>query len=51
MGGLVSNRGSIVGWTVAIVTLTALALFGAEGDARWPWLMFNCPADSVVPPL
>ena len=35
------NRGSIVGWSVARVTLAALALFGAEGDARWPWLMFN----------
>jgi hypothetical protein len=30
-----------VGWTVAVVALAALALFGAGGDARWPWLAFN----------
>jgi hypothetical protein len=37
----VTHRGSFVGWAVAVATLAALALFGAEGDARWPWLMFN----------
>lgn len=36
-----SRRGSVVGWTVAVVTLAALALFGAEGGARWPWMAFN----------
>jgi membrane protease YdiL (CAAX protease family) len=39
--GPVSNRDSIVGWSVACVTLAALALFGAGDGARWPWLVFN----------
>jgi membrane protease YdiL (CAAX protease family) len=37
----VSSRDSIVGRVVAVVTLAVLALFGAAGDARWPWLAFN----------
>ncbi len=35
------NRDRAAGWVLACVTLLALALFGAEGDARWPWLAFN----------
>jgi membrane protease YdiL (CAAX protease family) len=35
------DRHNAVGGIVAAVTLLALALFGAEGDARWPWLGFN----------
>lgn len=31
----------MVGWTVAAVTVVLLALFGVEGEARWPWLVFN----------
>ena len=38
------DRGSVVGWGVAIITIAALALYGAEGDARWPWLAFNLVA-------
>jgi len=37
----VRSRDSVAGWTLAAVTLPLLALFGAEGDARWPWLAFN----------
>lgn len=35
------TRDSAVGWAVAAVTLVLLAGFGAEGDARWPWLAIN----------
>ena len=38
------DRSGAVGWLVAAVTLAALTLFGAEGDARWPWLAFNLVA-------
>jgi len=38
------NRVDRVGWTVAAVTVALLALFGADGDARWPWLAFNLAA-------
>jgi membrane protease YdiL (CAAX protease family) len=38
------NRDSLVGWVVAGVSLLALAAFGAEGAARWPWLGFNLAA-------
>ncbi len=38
------RRDNAVGWAVAVVTLALLALFGAEGDARWPWLAFNLAA-------
>ena len=31
----------MAGWTVAAGTVLLLVLFGAEGDARWPWLAFN----------
>lgn len=44
-----SKRDSAAGWTLATVTVLALALFGAEGDARWPWLAFNLLA--AVPML
>jgi len=37
----VRNRDSAAGWILACVTLLALALLGADGDARWPWLAFN----------
>jgi len=40
----VNRRATLVGWTVAVVTVAALALFGAEGDARWPWLAFDLAA-------
>ena len=39
-----SRRANLVGWTVAVVTVAALALFGADGDARWPWLAFDLGA-------
>ena len=39
-----SRRANVVGTTVAVVTLAALAVFGAEGDARWPWLAFDLAA-------
>jgi membrane protease YdiL (CAAX protease family) len=45
---LVSNRASAIGWTVAAVTLAALGVFGAEGDARWPWLAFNWVAAALM---
>jgi membrane protease YdiL (CAAX protease family) len=38
------DRNNAVGWTVALVALLSLGLFGAEGDARWPWLAFNLVA-------
>ncbi len=38
------RRDNAVGWTVAVATLALLALFGAEGDARWPWLAFDLAA-------
>ena len=39
-----SRRANLVGWTVALVTMAALASLGAEGDARWPWLAFDLAA-------
>ena len=36
-----SRRNSATAWVLAAVTLLALGLFGAEGDARWPWLAFD----------
>ncbi len=47
--GRVAGRDSAAGWALAAVTATALLLFGAEGDARWPWLAFNWVA--AVPML
>jgi CAAX protease family protein len=41
------DRDTVAGWTLAVITLASLALFGAEGDARWPWLLFDWLA--VVP--
>ena len=41
------NRDNAVGWAVAAVALALLALFGAEGDARWPWLAFNLLASAA----
>ena len=41
------GRGDAVGWTVAVATLALLAVFGAEGDARWPWLAFNLAASAA----
>jgi hypothetical protein len=40
-------RGNVVGWTVAAIALALLATFGAEGDARWPWLAFNLLASAA----
>lgn len=40
-GSGVRGRDDALGWTVAAVTLALLGVFGAEGDARWPWLAFN----------
>ena len=39
-----SRRAGVIGWTVALVTTGALALFGTEGDARWPWQAFDLAA-------
>ena len=36
-----SRRDSVAGWIVAVIALAALTLFGAGGDARWPWMAFN----------
>jgi len=48
MSGLdLRNRGNVVGWTAAAVTVVLLVLFGAEGDARWPWLAFNLAASAA----
>lgn len=41
------NRDNGVGWTAAAVMLVLLVLFGAEGDARWPWLVFNLAASAA----
>ena len=41
------SRDNTVGWTVAVVTVVLLAAFGAEGDARWPWLAFNLVASAA----
>ena len=38
------RRANVVGWAVAGFTVAALALLGAEGDARWPWLAFDLAA-------
>jgi len=38
------TRDDAVGWAVAAAAVVLLALFGAEGDARWPWLAFNLVA-------
>jgi membrane protease YdiL (CAAX protease family) len=47
MEGVVRDRDRVVGWIVAAVTVLALAVFGAEGGARWPWVGFSLLA--VVP--
>ena len=41
------NRDNTVGWAVAAVALVLLAVSGAEGDARWPWLAFNLAASAA----
>ena len=33
-----TDRDSLVGLAVAVVTLTAMLAFGAEGTLRWPWV-------------
>jgi len=38
------SRGNAVGWVVAGGTFALLAVNGAEGDARWPWVAFNLAA-------
>jgi membrane protease YdiL (CAAX protease family) len=38
------SRDSVVAWVVGAVTMLLLALFGAEGQARWPWLGFTLVA-------
>jgi membrane protease YdiL (CAAX protease family) len=38
---VLKDRDRTVGWTVGVVTLLLLGLYGAEGDARWPWMGFN----------
>ena len=43
----VRSRDNGVGWTVAAVMLVLLVRFGAEGDARWPWLGFNLAASAA----
>ena len=35
------TRDSVVGWVLVAAMAPALLAFGAEGDARWPWLLFN----------
>ncbi len=40
-------RDNAVGWSVAAAAFVLLALFGAEGDARWPWLAFNLTASAA----
>jgi membrane protease YdiL (CAAX protease family) len=41
------SRDNTVGWTVTAVTVVLLAVFGAEGEARWPWLAFNLVASAA----
>lgn len=41
------TRDDAIGWAATGVTVVLLALFGAEGDARWPWLAFNLVAASA----
>jgi len=41
------RRRNAAGWFVAAITLVLLAVFGAEGDARWPWLAFNLAASAA----
>lgn len=41
------KRDNTVGWVVAAVTLLLMLLFGAEGDARWPWVAFNLLASAA----
>jgi len=41
------DRGNAIGWSVAGVTFALLVVFGAEGDARWPWLAFNLVASAA----
>lgn len=38
------TRDSVAGWILVAVMALALPLFGAEGDARWPWLVFDLVA-------
>ncbi len=40
MSAATRGRDAAAGWAVASVTLVLLLAFGAEGDARWPWLAF-----------
>lgn len=39
-----TDRDRTVGWVVALGCVAALGAFGAEGNARWPWLAFNWAA-------
>jgi membrane protease YdiL (CAAX protease family) len=39
--GAFADRDNATGWVVASLTLFLLVVFGAEGDAQWPWLSFN----------
>jgi membrane protease YdiL (CAAX protease family) len=38
------TRDGVAGWALVAVTAPALLVWGAEGDARWPWLLFNWAA-------
>ncbi len=42
------TRDRVAGWVLVGVTAPALLLFGAEGGARWPWLLFNWAAAVVM---
>lgn len=42
------TRDRVAGWALAAVMALALLLFGAEGDARWPWLLFNWAAAAAM---
>ena len=46
-GARLRTRDDAVGWAATGVTVVLLALLGAEGDARWPWLAFNLVAASA----
>ncbi len=40
------DRDQAAGWVVAAVCIAAIGAFGAEGNARWPWLAFNWVASA-----